>query len=79
LIPYRLAAGVHWRCWEDGCVVFSAATARTMLLAPEYRACLSGARAASAEEGAAGILQAGSADPDRLQQLVDLGVLELLP
>jgi hypothetical protein len=36
LSTYRPARGVAWRCWDDGCVVFSAPTGQTLLLAPVF-------------------------------------------
>jgi hypothetical protein len=73
-----LAAGVVWRCWEDGCVVFCAATAQTLLLAPEFRDALAwGSRCGRGSAQDAGFPAPSFAvEPERVGQLVELGILE---
>lgn len=82
-MTYRLASGVSWRCWHDGCVVFSAATAQTLLLSPEFHPALAAAhapeRAQAVADSPAGPA-APSAEPDEalFGRLAELGILEPL-
>lgn len=74
----RLAEGVVWRCWEDGCVVFCAATAQTLLLAPDFRDALAWVNDAD-RDGAQGTSPQATAvalEPSQVRQLVELGILE---
>ncbi len=66
----RLASGVAWRCWDDGCVVFCAATAQTLLLTPEFGAAL---RAVAEPDARPADRAALDTHADRL---IDLGILE---
>lgn len=74
-MAWRLASGVSWRCWDDGCVVFSAATAQTLLLSAEFGSVLAAADAAPPAGGAARA-RTGEIDETLVGRLVELGILE---
>lgn len=77
-MAYRLASDITWRCWNDGCVVFSASTAQTLLLSPEYAPALVAA-AAPARPNGVGTEENGAvpeAGERLVESLVELGILE---
>ena len=69
----RLGAGVRWRAWPDGCVVFSAPLAQTYLLSPgceQFFAALA---------GECGVAELESSSPQMaglLPRLIELGLIE---
>lgn len=77
MTTYVPADGVRWRCWEDGCAVFCAATGQTLLIAPFYSDLLERAFAGEdipttpPEES----LAEGMAPAEQLEALVALGIL----
>jgi len=80
-MTYRLASDVTWRCWDDGCVVFSAATAQTLLLSSEYGPALAAVAEASVTHPSGMAIEGASArvpgaDQALVERLFELGILE---
>ena len=77
-----LKSGVVWRCWDDGCAIFSCATSKTVLLSPEYAPILQRLSLPPEEQSSIAVLAATSemsgegSEAELLEQLVRLELIE---